>query len=98
MNKACLVVCVACDVLACLGSAQTDWSAKSGAVTIPAGERWVADDADMAAVNALTSITFEDETAVLEFTGSGTAAPAVPFVGTGTVVKSGTGAWSYNGT
>ena len=98
MNKACLVVCVACDVLACLGSAQTDWSAKSGAVTIPAGERWVADDADMAAVNALTSITFEDETAVLEFTGSGTTAPAVPFVGAGTVVKSGTGAWSYNGT
>ena len=89
--------CAACGILVCSGSAVTDWSAKSGAVTIPAGERWVADDADMAAVNALTSITFEDETSVLEFTGSGTTAPAVPVVGTGTVVKSGAGEWSYSG-
>ena len=98
MCKACLAaVCAMAGILVCSGSAQTDWSAKSGAVTIPAGERWVADDADMAAVNALTSITFEDATAVLEFTGSGTTAPAVPFVGAGTVVKSGAGEWSYSG-
>ncbi len=38
-------------------STETDWSQKSGAVTIPAGETWYAEESDMATVNALTSIT-----------------------------------------
>ncbi|MCQ2391274.1 MAG: autotransporter-associated beta strand repeat-containing protein [Kiritimatiellae bacterium] len=76
-----------------LASAQTDWSQLSGDVTVPAGARWVAEDADMAAVNALTSITFADETGIVEFTGTSATAPTVPFIGNGTVLKSGPGAW-----
>ena len=52
--------------LSALASAETDWSGKTGSVTIPAGETWVADQSDMAAVNALTGTpSFEPSAAEL---------------------------------
>ena len=78
-------------------SAETDWSQKSGAVTIPAGETWYADESDMAAVNGLTSITVSGavagdnpvEAATLIFRSTTTVPKAGLLLGAGVVRKSG---------
>jgi len=90
-------------------SAETDWSTKSGAVTIPAGETWVADQADMAYVNALTSITVSGpqaesapeagdakEAAKLVFRNCTTTPKKDLLLGPGTVEKTGSDAWTMS--
>ena len=88
--------------LAC-ASTETDWSGKTGSVTIPAGETWVADEADMAKVNALTSLTVErtvsedgatTNAATLIFRGTTTIPSADLLHGSGTVRKDGDTEWA----
>lgn len=78
----------------------TEWPS-SGDVTVPAGETWIATEADMAKVNALSSITVEgpsgDETpaGVLEFSGCTTLPKAGLLKGTGVVRKTGSEVWDW---
>lgn len=82
-------------------SAETDWTQLSGAVTIPSGETWYADESDMAAVNALTSITVSGATegdeplaaATLVFRSTVTPPKAGLLLGAGDVRKSGMSVW-----
>ena len=83
-------------------STETDWSQKSGAVTIPAGETWYADESDMTAVNGLTSITVSGavtgdnpvDAATLIFRDTTTPPKAGLLLGAGVVRKSGMSVWS----
>ena len=82
-------------------STETDWSQVSGAVTIPAGETWYADESDMATVNGLTSITVSGavtgdnpvEAATLIFRDTTTPPKAGLLLGAGNVRKSGMSVW-----
>ena len=82
---------------ACLGAAasfastETDWSQMSGAVTVPVDETWYADEADMAAVNGLTTITVDGS---LVFRNTTTVPKASLLAGTGTVHKTGLSVWA----
>ena len=59
---------------ACAAEVAFDWSTASGAVTVPAGTTYVATEADMAAINALSSITIEGApTSEAAAEGEGTA-------------------------
>ena len=83
-------------------STETDWSQVSGAVTIPAGETWYADESDMATVNGLTSITVSGavtgdnpvEAATLVFRNTTTVPKAGLLLGAGIVRKSGLSVWA----
>ena len=82
-------------------STETDWSQLSGAVTIPAGETWYADESDMATVNGLTSITVNGavtgdnpvDAATLIFRDTTTPPKAGLLLGAGNVRKSGMSVW-----
>ena len=82
--KAFLAVC-ACAAVAS-ASTETDWSQKTGAVTVPVDATWYADEADMTAVNALTTINVEGS---LVFRDTTTVPKASLLTGTGTVHKTG---------
>lgn len=60
--------------------------------TVPAGTTVVVTDADIAEFNSLTSATFGDANAVLEFN---TSTPhAIPITGSGTIRKTSTATWA----
>ncbi|MGN0832356.1 MAG: hypothetical protein ACI4RD_01745 [Kiritimatiellia bacterium] len=98
MRYGSMVVGVAATMLAhglALASAETDWSVLTGAVTIPDGETWVADEDDMTAVNALDSVTLAD-TATLVFRATVTVPKAGLLNGSGAVRKTGTTDWKVS--
>ena len=77
-----------------------DWSAASGAVTVPAGATYVATEADMEAVNALSSITIEGavdgtDAGVLEFRNCATFPKSGLLCGAGIVKKTGDDSWDF---
>ena len=86
--KAFLAVC-ACAAVA-FASTETDWSQMPGAVTVPVDETWYADEADMTAVNALSSINVEGS---LVFRDTTTVPKESLLTGTGTVHKTGLSVW-----
>ena len=78
----------------------TEWPS-GGDVTIPAGETWFATEADMAKVNALSSITVEGSNTttvagVLEFQNCATMPKAGLLKGSGVVKKLGNTIWDWN--
>ena len=77
-----------------------DWSSASGAVTVPAGETYVATESDMASVNALDSITVSGaadgaDAAVLEFKNCATMPKSGLLLGEGVVKKTGDDEWAF---
>ena len=77
-----------------------DWSAASGAVTVPAGATYVATEADMESVNALSAITIEGaldgtDAGVLEFRNCATFPKSGLLCGAGIVKKTGDDSWDF---
>ena len=87
--KAFLAACLG--ATAAFASTETDWSLLSGDVTVPVDETWYADEADMTAVNGLTTITVNGS---LVFRDTTTVPKASLLAGTGTVHKTGLSVWA----
>ncbi len=102
MKRLCMAMIALAAASGAFASAETDWSQKSGAVTIPAGETWYADESDMAAVNGLTSITVSGavagdepvDAATLVFRSTTTVPKAGLLLGAGVVRKDGMSVWT----
>lgn len=96
---------------ACAAEVAFDWSTASGSVTVPAGTTYVATEADMAFVNALSSVTIEGapasetavdgepagatEAGVLEFRNCTTFPKSGLLRGAGVVKKTGDDSWDF---
>ena len=89
--KAFLAVCACACAAVVFASTETDWSQKTGTVTVPVDATWYADEADMTAVNALNSINVEGS---LVFRDTTTVPKASLLAGTGTVHKTGLSVWA----
>lgn len=93
MSVSAVSVIAAVVCCAAYASQKTDWASLADDVAVPSGEMWYVDESDMAAVNALSSITVSDS-ATLVFRDTVTVPKAGLLKGSGTVRKSGASVWS----
>ena len=95
MHRTFLIAMAALCAVAFAAEEHPDWSALSGEVTIAAGVTNLAEEADMQYVNALTKITFGSATSAIRFTGA--TPPAIPFSGSGAIIKDSDYSWILDG-